>query len=467
MSALSKNLCDALDHVRSELEKEHILGKLKKIAERQIREIKSSKKIKLILDETSSRIKGTSNFKEKIARKNYLKKWDLNDSSCQEDCQKAIREKLSDLIGIRVNCFFFDDEKAIYEYFKEKLKKLSKSFKEHPNTGMSQILLPDGFEDDVKTLKTGDNLYKISCEYKYKNSSHQTESCFFELQIKCLVHNLWGEVEHDISYKAPQYDYAFQSKNKQLQAIYSSLKSSDSQLKTLYTNQKYCEQDLINSLFFWYTHGDVEKELNGKNPTQLYTWFFQFFREHGSLVKDYVKNHWIPEFPFHKETPQIDRNNSILRYLVDEVILTCFKGTFNDLYAIAKILYNDIDEKSINWFIGQALIDQFVPKIDPSLRESLALKEIMDEDEEDKKNFLDESSLLQNDDDDDSADNPSKNAPFDKPVIYLEGIQEQINSDIQNQKETLLPTESKKILLQCVENLCYVISGGIPAWPTV
>ena len=465
MSDLSANLCIALDAVRSELEKEHILDKLKKIIEHQIPEIKKKTTAKLVLDETSSRIKSISSFKEKLARKNYLKKWNLNDHSSQVDCKKAIREKLSDLIGIRVNCFFKDDEIAIYNYFSDKLKRISDSFKKHPKTGMSQFLLSDDYKKDVKRLKTGDMLYKVSCEYKYKNSRYQTESCFFELQIKCLAHNLWGEVEHEISYKAPQYDYAFQSKNNQLRAIYSSLKSSDSQLKTLYTSQKYCEQDLINSLFFLYTHEIVEKDLNGKNSTQLYTWFFQFFREHGSLVKNYVKNHWTPEIPFHKETPKIDCENSILRYLINEVILSYFKGTFNDLYAIVKILYN-IEEKNINWFIGQAIINQFVPKIDKTLRESPVLKEIMDDDKEDYKDFLDESTFLQNDDkdeNDDCVDNSSKIAPIYKPEIYLEEIQGVINSDIQNQKETLLPTESKKILLQCVENLCYVISGGAQA----
>ena len=443
MSTLSDNLCKALEDVQSELKADHILEKLKKIVERQIREIKRSKEVELVLDEASSRIKSIPSFKEKLARKNYLKDWELNDESSREECQKAIREKLSDLIGIRINCFFKDDEELIYKYFIEKLEKLDQASRERLNTGRHLFLLPTGYKDDVKKLKTGDSLYKVSCEYRYKKAANSSQTCFIELQIKCMTHNLWGEVEHEISYKAKQYDYAFQSKNKQIQDIYTSLKASDSQLKTLYTSQAYREQDLINSLFFLYTQEEVKRDLNEKNPTQLYTWFFQLFQADEFLITDYVKNHWVPEHPFQKKTPEINRDNNILCYLVKNVILTHFKGAFNDISSIAKILYENIDEKNINWLIADALIRQISPQnTSDKLSGSSVLKELMEEDEEDNDIF------------------PSEDAPLYRPRMYLKA-QEVINTTIKTQVNTLLPVEVKNTLLQCVEILCRIISGGI------
>jgi len=446
MPDLSDNLCTALNTVRSELERDCVLDHLKKIIERQIQEIKHTKKIELILDETSSRIKSTTSFKEKIARKNYLKDWGLNEESSLELCKEVIRKKLSDLIGIRVNCFFKDEEELIYKYFIEELETFSRDFQNNPEVETPHFILPVSYKDDVTELKTKDKLYKVSCEYKYENSLGTTQSCFFELQIKCMVHNLWGEVEHEVSYKAPQYDYAFQSKNKQLRDIYSSLKSSDSQLKTLYTSQTYEEQDLMNSLFFLYTQSDVKHDLNEKNPSQLYTWFFQLFIEDSSLVIDYVKNHLVPSYTFSRTTFEIDRNENISRYFVNEVLQTKFVGKFNDLTAIAKRLYEDVNEENICWLITSKIIrhikkeNETETAVDPNV-----LREIAAQDEDDDDLFSSETS-----------------SPY-FPKIYLKNLQQEIDDKIEQQSNSFLSREEKNVLIQCVEFLCFVISGGIAA----
>ena len=446
MPNLSEKLCDALEAIRLELKNEMVLDKLKKIIELQIQEIKQLKNIELILDETSSRIKSIISFKEKIARKNYLKDWGLNDDSSLEDCKEVIREKLSDLIGIRVNCFFKDEEESIYKYFIEKLETFSRDSQNNPEAETPHFTLPTNYKDDVTELKTKDKLYKVSCKYEYKNSSGTTQSCFFELQIKCMIHNLWGEVEHEVSYKAPQYDYAFQSKNKQLRDIYSSLKSSDSQLKTLYTSQTYKEQDLMNSLFFLYTQSDVKQDLNGKNPSQLYTWFFQFFMEDGSLVTDYVKNHLVPSYTFSKTAFEADRNENISRYFVNEVLQTKFVGKFNDLTAIAKRLYENVNEENICWLITSEIIKHIKKEneaeaaVDPNV-----LREIAAQDDDDDDLFASETS-----------------SPY-SPILYLKNSQQEINNKIEQQSNSFLSREDKNALLRCVEFLCFVISGGILA----
>lgn len=451
MPNLSDKLCNALDVVRSELESEHVLDNLKEKFECQIQEIKHSKKVELILDETSSRIKSNTSFKEKIARKNYLKDWGLNEDSNLEDCKKAIREKLSDLIGIRVNCFFKDDEELIYKHLVEKLETFSQDFLDHPTTEPPHFFLPTNYKDDVTELKTKDKLYKISCGYEYKNSTGEIQSCFFELQIKCLAHNLWGEVEHEISYKAPQYDYAFQSKNKQLCDIYSSLKSSDSQLKTLYTCQEYSKQDLFNSLFFLYTKDIVTEKLNGKNPTQLYTWFFQIFKKDEALVTNYIKKQLVPDFSFSKSTLCINKTDKILDFFVKYVIQTYFLGKFNDLTAIAKLLYENVDEQDICWLIGYEIIQQI--KVDdqentPSI--SSIIDEMNEDDEEDDESFM-------------SDENSNEDDHSYSPVLYrgCAKAQKAIYDRINQQVDSYLTKNEKTTLTQCVDSLCYVISGGL------
>lgn len=455
MSILSDNLCKALENVQTELKADHILEKLKKIVERQIREIKRSKKVELVLDETSSRIKSLPSFKEKLARKNYLKDWKLNDHSTLGDCQKAIRENLSDLIGIRVNCFFKDDEESIYKYFLEKLESLDQASKKNPNIGRSWLLLPKGYKDDVKKLKTGDSLYKVSCEYRYKKSANSSQSCFIELQIKCMTHNLWGEVEHEISYKAKQYDYAFQSKNRQIQDIYTSLKASDSQLRTLYTSQEYQKQDLLNSLFFLYTRDDVERILDGKNSSQLYTWFFQIFKKDENLVTNYVKKQLVPEISFSKQSLCIDKNDKILNFFVKHVILSNFLGKFNDLSAIAELLYENVNEDEICWLIGYEIINQIRVEDRDSAPSSITsiLEEIEDEEDEDG----DGGSLFSNDENSNEEDQTYSTIPY----LGCAKIQKTIYERINNQVESYLTKNDKNVLLQCVDFLCYVISGGL------
>ena len=67
-----------------------------------------------------SRIKGIDTFKEKIHRKNYIFDWDVYDE--KEANQEIICQKLPDLIGIRINCYFAAYELFIYTELKSALE---------------------------------------------------------------------------------------------------------------------------------------------------------------------------------------------------------------------------------------------------------------------------------------------------------------------------------------------------------
>ena len=74
-----------------------------------------------IFKNIESRIKEDDSFIEKIKRKNYINEWPIGRE--KSNIQDTICRNLPDLIGYRINCFFSDDEKKIYD----ELKKLIKS----------------------------------------------------------------------------------------------------------------------------------------------------------------------------------------------------------------------------------------------------------------------------------------------------------------------------------------------------
>ena len=125
----------------------------------------------LIFRSPESRIKSKAGFSDKISRKDYIHNWQIDGN--ERNIQNEILEKLPDLIGFRITCFFMKDEEIIYEklklyYTENKFQCIHLNF------------------DEKTTQKNGHKIYKVSGHYQDKVS--------FELQIKSAVHNIWGEV---------------------------------------------------------------------------------------------------------------------------------------------------------------------------------------------------------------------------------------------------------------------------------
>ncbi len=60
-----------------------------------------------------SRVKDETTFEEKIFRKNYIQEWKVTDDMAEN--QKYIKLHLTDLIGIRINCYYAENEER-YNY---------------------------------------------------------------------------------------------------------------------------------------------------------------------------------------------------------------------------------------------------------------------------------------------------------------------------------------------------------------
>lgn len=207
------------------------------------------------------RIKSRISFLEKVKRKSYDETWEIPNDT--EGIEKVICKNLPDLIGFRIKCMFFEDELNIYN-----------AIKKYYNDQKFSELITLNFNENTKQ-KNGHKIYKVSGNLEDFN---------FEIQIKCSLHDVWGEVEHKQIYKGMQYDPQIKEKKIITEAIFSVLESSDLQLKAIFEH-KTSLQESINSLFFQYTFEQISNEANSVFLANHYLSFFEIFKE-----KEYQKH---------------------------------------------------------------------------------------------------------------------------------------------------------------------------------
>ncbi len=162
----------------------------------------------------NSRVKSISSLKEKILRNGYYKKY---------KSPKELFCNLSDLIGIRIECSFIEDEKEIYRLLK-------KHFNEQDDNGYFYNLNNKNIKLDLageqpQRQKNGFEIYRIDGFYQYEDNTIN-----FELQIKSLVNIFWGEIEHKVIYKNNNYTLGDEFIRNILTSIKKNLFMIDSQL---------------------------------------------------------------------------------------------------------------------------------------------------------------------------------------------------------------------------------------------
>ncbi|OHW63224.1 hypothetical protein EUAN_00880 [Andreesenia angusta] len=137
----------------------------------------------------NTRVKTKMSLKEKILRNNYYSRY--------ENAEEMIYD-LSDLIGIRIECRFIEDENKLYR----KLLKVfdvtedGKYFSTESNPDV-KLKLDD---KQPQRQKNGFKIFRIDGKYRLGENE-----ITFELQIKSLVNMFWGEIEHKILYKNFNY----------------------------------------------------------------------------------------------------------------------------------------------------------------------------------------------------------------------------------------------------------------------
>lgn len=137
----------------------------------------------------NSRVKSIDSLKEKIIRNNYYKKY----NNVEE-----LFYNLSDLIGIRIECRFIEDENKIYKIIKSNFTKIDEyGYYYSPSNENIKLKLSD---KQPQRQKNGFKIFRIDGFYEYNEKKFN-----FELQIKSLVNIFWGEIEHKIVYKNNNY----------------------------------------------------------------------------------------------------------------------------------------------------------------------------------------------------------------------------------------------------------------------
>ncbi len=174
----------------------------------------------------SSRVKEPDSVREKLIRNSYYR---LHTS------KEEIIANIQDIIGLRIECKFTEDEKYVYSLF---LKLFSKTDDQiyFYNEAYPKIRFKLSEKQPVKQ-KNGFDIYKIDARYEDKEGDNDTR-INFEIQIKSMVNMFWGDVEHRIIYKNPSYFMVEQQVIESMMSIKENLDLVDHQLHKLYRRYK-------------------------------------------------------------------------------------------------------------------------------------------------------------------------------------------------------------------------------------
>ena len=171
------------------------------------------------------RIKTDGSIKDKMLRQNYYEK-----------CKYAssVLSKFNDIVGIRIECRFIDDERNIFEKLKEKfhIKGNGEYFRCEENENIFLNLS----QSQPQLQRNGFEIYKVDGKY-----IDGDEELLFELQIKSMVNVFWGEIDHRILYKNFNYMITEDFIRDIMYSIKSNLEMVDSQLSTIYERLKNIE----------------------------------------------------------------------------------------------------------------------------------------------------------------------------------------------------------------------------------
>lgn len=165
-----------------------------------------------------SRVKSPQSVKEKILKQDLYKKYDNTDD---------LIGGISDIIGLRIECRFIPDEEKVYNRLVELFDiHVGKGFYSCDKNKKVALKLD---EPQPQYQKNGFEIYKIDGHYISEGKKYN-----FELQIKSLVNNFWGDIEHRILYKNYNYLLSETFIKDMMGAIKENLSLIDKQLRVVY-----------------------------------------------------------------------------------------------------------------------------------------------------------------------------------------------------------------------------------------
>ena len=165
-----------------------------------------------------SRVKSPESVKEKILKYNLYKKY--------ETAEELI-SGISDIIGIRIECRFIPDEEKVYMKLLQLFDiDLGEGYYSSSKNTKVSIKLD---EPQPQFQRNGFEIYKIDGRYVTDEKVYN-----FELQIKSLVNNFWGDIEHRILYKNYNYLLSERFIRDMMSSIKENLSLIDKQLRVVF-----------------------------------------------------------------------------------------------------------------------------------------------------------------------------------------------------------------------------------------
>jgi len=177
-----------------------------------------------------SRLKSTDSIREKLLRNDYISKF--------RDAE-SILANFQDLIGLRIECKFIDDERYVYSLLPNIFTETDDN--EYYYTRSYPRIKLKLSDPQPQKQKNGFDIYKIDGIYLLGK-----EPVRFELQIMALVNSFWGEIEHKIIYKNNTYLLSHNYVTDLMISIKKSLSMIDDQLHVLYSQFRRAEHQDIH-----------------------------------------------------------------------------------------------------------------------------------------------------------------------------------------------------------------------------
>ena len=168
------------------------------------------------------RIKEPASVREKMIKNSYYRIFSSKEESVYN---------MQDIIGLRIECKFVDDEKYVFDLIASLFNKTEDHIyyynEQNPNFRLKLS------EKQPQKQKNGFDIYKIDGRLEEGDVRLN-----FELQIKSLVNIFWGEIEHKIVYKNNSYVVMDDLVLDSMVSIKENLNLIDRQLHQLYRRYK-------------------------------------------------------------------------------------------------------------------------------------------------------------------------------------------------------------------------------------
>lgn len=214
----------------------------------------------------TSRVKTDNSLKEKIFRNNFYLKYDSPEN---------LIDNISDLIGLRIECRFIEDESDVYSKILQYFHIPAEEKGYYCSVDNPNILLKLD-ETQPQKQKNGFEIYKIDGKYIRNNRTIR-----FELQIKSLVNIFWGEAEHKVLYKNYKYLLTEELFRDIMYSLKENLSMVDKLLMILFTHLKDLDEADIDKR---------KKQLETILSKTIYDIYAEKTKKEFGFVLDYRKS---------------------------------------------------------------------------------------------------------------------------------------------------------------------------------